>query len=77
MSPIQAAKVLIGLGLFLLVAGLVVLVLGRLVPELGRLPGDLRWEGERTTVYFPLTTMLLVSLVASVLLSLLLWLFER
>ena len=31
----------------------------------GRLPGDIRYEGERTRVYVPLVSMLLVSLVLS------------
>ena len=31
----------------------------------GRLPGDIRIEGERTRVYIPLASMLLVSLALS------------
>lgn len=41
----------------------------------GRLPGDIRRRGERTSVYFPVTSMLLLSLLASLVLSLLSWLF--
>ncbi|OJT18546.1 hypothetical protein BO221_40615 [Archangium sp. Cb G35] len=33
----------------------------------GRLPGDLRWEGEHTRVYFPLVSMLLLSALLSLL----------
>lgn len=39
----------------------------------GRLPGDLRLGGERTRVFIPITSMLIVSLV----LSLILWLVRR
>jgi hypothetical protein len=39
----------------------------------GRLPGDLRLGGERTRVFIPITSMLIVSLV----LSLILWLIRR
>lgn len=41
----------------------------------GRLPGDIRVEGERTHIYVPLTSMLLVSLALSLLVYLLRRLF--
>ena len=66
------ARVLIGVGLVLVALGLVLW----LVPGatwLGRLPGDLRIERPNLRVYVPLTTSLLVSLV----LSALFWLFSR
>ena len=34
---------------------------------LGRLPGDILYRGKNTTVYFPLATSILVSVVLSVL----------
>lgn len=40
---------------------------------LGRLPGDILWRGKNTTFYFPVTT----SIIASLLLSFLFWLFGR
>ncbi|PTL79424.1 DUF2905 domain-containing protein [Vitiosangium sp. GDMCC 1.1324] len=59
-----------------MVLGVVLLVIGLLVYSgalswFGRLPGDLRWEGEHTRVYFPLASMLLLSVALSVLLGLL------
>ena len=33
----------------------------------GRLPGDFRYEGEHTRIYFPFVSMLLLSVVLSVL----------
>jgi hypothetical protein len=65
-------------GLMLVLAGLGLVILGLLVYSgalswFGRLPGDLRWEGEHTRVYFPLASMLLLS----VLLSLLAFLVRR
>ncbi|HHI76321.1 MAG TPA: DUF2905 domain-containing protein, partial [Gammaproteobacteria bacterium] len=39
----------------------------------GRLPGDIVIEREHFTFYFPVTSMILLSLV----LSLILWLFRR
>ena len=40
---------------------------------LGRLPGDIIYRRGNTTFYFPLTT----SILASVMLTLLLWLLRR
>lgn len=37
----------------------------------GNLPGDIRHEGERATFFFPITSMLIVSVVVSLLLTLL------
>jgi hypothetical protein len=56
----------------LALAGVIVLVMGR-VPGLGRLPGDLTIRRDGFTLYFPLATSLLLSLVV----SLLLYLFRR
>jgi hypothetical protein len=62
----------------LIVAGIVLLVAGLLWPlftrlGLGRLPGDIVIERENFRFYFPLMTSILVSVV----LSLLFWVFRR
>jgi hypothetical protein len=59
---------LILFGALLIVAGLCVLVLGRLHLPLGRLPGDIHWRGKNASVYFPLTTCLLLSALVSLVL---------
>jgi len=46
---------------------------GRLPFRLGHLPGDIVHRGEHTTFYFPLTTSILVSIA----LTLLFWLFNH
>ena len=63
---------------FLIVLGLVILVAGLLWPYLsqiglGRLPGDIVIERENMTLYFPLMTCLLLS----VLFSLVFWVVNR
>lgn len=49
------------------------LTLGGRIPGLGKLPGDFVWRRGNTTVYFPLAT----SLILSVVLSALLWWLGR
>jgi len=65
------------LGLLIVGLGLAIAVVGVLVAVgafgwFGRLPGDLRFEGERTSVLVPITSMILVSLVLTLLLNLIL-----
>jgi len=64
-------RILIVAGIILLAAGLLWPYLTRL--GLGRLPGDIVIERQNFRFYFPLVT----SLVVSVVLTLLFWLFRR
>jgi hypothetical protein len=50
------------------VAGLVLMGLERMGLGVGRLPGDFVWRGKNTTVYAPLGTSLLISVVLSLVL---------
>ena len=61
-------KILIFLGGTLVLVGIVVVVLGRLHLPIGRLPGDIVYRGKHTTVYLPLATSVLLSVVLTVLL---------
>jgi uncharacterized protein YybS (DUF2232 family) len=70
--PEGLGKLLIVLGVVLVVAGVLVQFAGR-IPWLGRLPGDISIQRENFSFYFPVTT----SIVLSVVLSLLFWLFRR
>jgi len=61
-------KLLIVLGAILLVAGVVLSLLGRTGLPLGRLPGDIVYRGKNTTLYFPLATSILLSVILTVVL---------
>jgi hypothetical protein len=67
-------RTLVFLGLLLVFAGALVMLLSRAggLP-LGRLPGDIVYRRDGFTFYLPLTTSILVSVV----LSLLFYLFRR
>ena len=67
-------RLLLGVAAVLAVIG-VLLILAQKVPwlRIGRLPGDIAIERERFRFYFPLGTSILLSIV----LTLLLWLFGR
>jgi len=61
-------KLLIGAGVLLVVAGVALMALSRMHVPLGRLPGDIVYRGKNTTVYFPLATSIVLSVVLTVLL---------
>jgi Protein of unknown function (DUF2905) len=62
-------RILIVIGIVIAVVG-VVMVFGARIPVLGHLPGDITIKGENVTVFIPLGTMVVVSILASVVLSL-------
>jgi hypothetical protein len=67
-------KYLIGVGAVIAFVGLLMIVLGRFPGlKIGRLPGDIYVEREGWRFYFPLMTSIILSLIV----SLLLWLFSR
>ena len=69
-------------GLLLVAAGILIVVVGVLVwagglSWFGRLPDDIRIDHGNVRVYFPVVSMLLISVLASVLLTILQYLFRR
>jgi len=67
--PQELGRILIVVGVVALVAGLALTFADR-IPFLGRLPGDFMVKKGNFTVYFPLATGLLISLVLTLLLNL-------
>ena len=59
-------RILIIVGLVLVSAGIILSFIGK-VPWLGRLPGDIFMQKKNFTFYFPITTSLLLSILASLL----------
>lgn len=69
-----------GLGLLLVGLGVAAILVGLMVwagwlSWFGRLPGDIRVERENVRFYFPITSMILISIVLSLLLNLIRRLF--
>jgi len=73
MDYMRFGRMLIIIGLFVLALGLIVSIGERLPIRLGRLPGDIIIRGKHSVFYFPIVTSLLISVI----LSLILWLFGR
>jgi len=64
----ELGRILIVLGAILVLAGVVLVTVGRLNLPLGRLPGDIVYRGKNTTVYFPVATCVVVSVVLTIVL---------
>ena len=77
LSMIALGRLLIIIGLATAFFGLLLLVAVRYFPWLGNLPGDFRYESENLKIYFPLATMILISLLATILINVLLRIFHR
>ena len=60
---VDFGKLLMFLGGMLVIAGLVIMFLGKTNLPIGKLPGDIVYRGKSTTVYFPLATSILLSVV--------------
>ncbi|HTW77973.1 MAG TPA: DUF2905 domain-containing protein [Terracidiphilus sp.] len=67
----EIGRFLVGFGLLLVLVGVFVLVAGRTGLPLGRLPGDFAYRGKHVSVYFPLGTSILISVILTLVLYLL------
>jgi hypothetical protein len=58
-------KIIIIAGLILVIAGIIIYFAGNRFNWVGHLPGDIRIEKENVKFYFPITTMIILSIVVS------------
>ncbi len=68
----QFSRVLVLVGAVILGFGVLFVVADR-VPFIGRLPGDITVRGDGWTLYAPLATSIVLSVLLTVVLSLLAW----
>ena len=67
-QPENIGRLLLGIAAIIAFAGLVFLLMGKL--GLGRLPGDILIRRENFTVFVPITTMIVISIVLTLLFNL-------
>ena len=70
----NVGKALLLAGLLIAAVGLVLMLASKLGLRPFRLPGDVVWRGKNTTVYFPVATSILLSIVLTFLLG---WIARR
>lgn len=68
-------KFILVVGLLIVLAGLLIYLLGDKLTWLGRLPGDFRIEKENFRFYMPISTMIIISVVLTIIINILKKLF--
>ena len=63
------AKILIGIGLAILALGILLYLAPGALGWFGRLPGDINIERGNTRFHFPLTSMIIVSVVLTIIVN--------
>ena len=63
------AKILIGIGIVLVIIGIIWLLFPSVFSWIGNMPGDIKLTSGNTRVYFPVVTMIMISVVATILLN--------
>ncbi|MFT3948753.1 MAG: DUF2905 domain-containing protein [Agriterribacter sp.] len=69
----ETGKYIIIAGIFIIVAGLIIYFFYDKLHWIGRLPGDIRIEKENFRFYFPITTIIIFSIIISGIL----WIIRR
>jgi hypothetical protein len=69
MSP-ETGKLVMFIGGAIVIIGLIIYFFHDKLHWIGRLPGDIRIERENFRFYFPITTMILISVIVTVIIRL-------
>jgi uncharacterized membrane-anchored protein YitT (DUF2179 family) len=69
MSP-DTGKIIMFIGGVIVIIGLIIYFFHDKLHWIGRLPGDIRIEKENFRFYFPITTMILISVVVTIIVRL-------
>jgi len=69
----ETGKWIIGIGVIIILVGVIIYFFHDKLNWIGRLPGDIRIERENFKFYFPITTMILLSLLG----TLIIWLIRK
>ena len=79
MSPFDLSsfgKLLVIFAVVIALVGVLLIALGNL-PLFGKLPGDIVIRRGSSTFFFPIVTCIIVSVVLTILINLVLWIFRR
>ena len=65
----DTGKYIIIIGLMIILIGIIIYFFHDKLHWVGRLPGDIRIEKENFRFYFPITTMIIISLVIAIIIQ--------
>lgn len=68
----------------IIIAGIVLVIVGvifHFVPNVfnwfGKLPGDIKTEKENSKIYFPITSLIIASIILTIILNIALWIISK
>jgi hypothetical protein len=64
------AKILIAIGILLIIIGTIIQFAPWMLNWFGKLPGDINIQSERSRVFIPVTSMLILSIIMSIIANL-------
>jgi len=67
---VAPGKILVAIGVVLVLVGLIVSYAPWLINWFGKLPGDIRIEDQQRFVFIPITSMLVVSIILTLIVNL-------
>jgi hypothetical protein len=73
----ELGKTLMIVGLLLLLAGTLLIIFPKLFNWFGQLPGDIKIARENSRIFIPITSMILLSAGATVLVNIILWIISK
>ncbi len=77
METPQLGKWLIFIGLGILLLGILFLLFGKMGLHFGKLPGDIAVNKEKFSLHFPVATCIIASILLTLIVNLLIWLFRK
>ena len=70
----EIGKTFVIFGFMLIIVGILLMLFPKF---LFRLPGDIHIEGENYSIYIPITSSILLSILLTLVLNLIVWIFNR
>jgi heme/copper-type cytochrome/quinol oxidase subunit 2 len=77
MRTASLGKWIVIIGIGIAVVGVILWGMEKLGISLGKLPGDIQVHKEKVSIYAPIMTSLIISVVLTILINLFMWLFRR
>jgi len=76
-NTVAMGKLIIIVGLALIGTGMILLYAPKFFSWFGNLPGDINFEKENSQFFIPITSMILISIVLTILVNLIGWFLTR
>ena len=70
-------KIIFWIGLGIAFFGILIMIGSRLGIPFGKLPGDFSWKTDNVSVYIPIASSIIFSIVLTVMLNLAFWFFRK